>query len=95
MADEHIEINTTTRLGFELREVVDTLATTEARLKQLVATMTQQTDAVDWSVVEARFGVPAGKGAALYSLVNSAAQELAEDMVVHQLLNWCEAAVKG
>lgn len=95
MADNHIPIDPTTRLGYELRDAIDTLATTRARLAQLVATMTQQTDAQDWSQVEARFGLPTGKGGAMYSLLNSATQELAADVVVGQLVDWCEGIVRG
>jgi len=95
MADNHIEINTSTRLGYELRETVDALITSRARLRAFVQAADQMTDAVNWSVVEARFGIPAGKGASLYSLLAASAQALEESMVLGQLTGWLEGVVRG
>ena len=95
MADNHIEINanTNTRLGYELRNAIDALAQARAQLKQLYTVMQEMHDGVNYTVVEARFGVPAGKGAVLPGLLLSATQELDADVVVNQMLNWCEAKV--
>lgn len=93
MADNHIEINTNTRLGYEARDVVDTLARTRARLRQLKSTMEQQTDGVSYAQIEARVGIAAGKGDEFYNLVVGALAELDADFVVGQLLDWCEAKV--
>lgn len=72
MAATFVPIDTTKRLGSNLRRAVDVLRDALDQLNKVKNIMDTQVDGTDYSVVEAQFGLPAGNGAAVYSLVTGA-----------------------
>ena len=72
MANNFITIDTTTRLGAQLRSVIVSVQGTIDGMARLKAIMDQQTDAVVWATIEAQFGLPTGKGVTTYNLLAGA-----------------------
>lgn len=85
MAIEYLTVDTSQRLGSELRQAVNygnAFDTQVARLKEIMETMI---DGTDYSAVEANFGLQAGSGETVYNLVTGAATDTGGTNI-HQLL---------
>jgi len=88
MANNFITIDTTTRLGSQLRSLVVSMDGTLDAMRRLKATMDQQTDAIVWTTIEIQFGLPTGKGQTTYNLLASllsACDVSATDQFLHWL----------
>lgn len=72
MADNHIEIQQAVRLGSMLFSAVSTLRPTHDRIENVKRIMDQVAAGGDWGALEAKFGVPAGKGETVYNLIAGA-----------------------
>jgi len=87
MANNFITIDTTTRLGSQLRSCIVSMDGTLDLMKRLKAIMDQQTDAIVWTTVEAQFGLPAGKGQTTYNLLASLVSAV-DVSATDQFLHW-------
>ncbi len=85
MAVQYILVDTSQRLGSELRQAVNygnAFDTQVVRLKEIMETMI---DGTDYSAVETNFGLQVGSGQTVYNLVSGAATD-AGGTNIHQLL---------
>jgi hypothetical protein len=69
MAVQHISINSTKRLGSELRQTVNYGTSFEQQLDKLKDIMDTMIDGTDYSRLETDFGLTTGKGETVYNLV--------------------------
>lgn len=69
MATLYISVNTSKRLGADVRQAVAMLQQSKDLLERLKAVMEMQIDNGDFSAIETEFGLPAGTGETLYNLV--------------------------
>ena len=88
MAKNNITVNRSFRQGADLVSVVESFRNATDKLKQLKEIMDNMTDASDWTVIEAQFGVPVGKGEVIYNLVSGTVSELAADTTFNNLTDW-------
>ncbi len=86
MASNHIPIDTGLRLGQRLRRGVDVTREALTLLTEAKDVMEEMIDGTDYSVVEARYGLPAGKGQTAYNLV-VAARTAVQSTATTQLIN--------
>ena len=77
MAIDHIQIDTTQRLGLALRNDLDRLSLARRGLAHLKAVMEHMTDGADYATIATKFGAGVGNGEALYNLLAGAADDLA------------------
>jgi hypothetical protein len=86
MAVQYISINSTKRLGSELRQAVNYGTAFDqqvAKLKELMETMI---DGTDYSRLETEFGLAAGKGETVYNLVTGAATDVSGTNITQLLI---------
>jgi hypothetical protein len=92
MATTFIIVDTTKRLGQQLRTAVDQLREVRDRLRKLKEVMDTQVDLTpdpdDYSLLEGQFGLAAGRGQETYNLVAGAFAQ-ANGTPVLQLLERC------
>ena len=92
MPNNYIAINgQVSRLGSNLYAAVCLLADAKMRIEQLKGVMDNMTDGIDYSTLEANFGITTGKGQSVYNLVTGANSEMAADTSLVNLLNWLGA----
>ncbi len=65
----NITVDTTKRLGQDLRQLVVTIFSARDFARRLKEVMDQHTDSVTWTTLEAQFGLQAGTGQSTYNLV--------------------------
>ena len=65
----NITIDTTKRLGQDLRQLVTCVFAARDISRRLKETMDQHTDGTTWTTLEAQFGLQAGQGQNTYNLV--------------------------
>jgi len=87
MANNFITVDTTTRLGSQLRSCVVSMQGTLDLMDRLKLIMDNQTDNTIWTTVEAQFGIPAGKGQTTYNLVAGALAAI-NVTATQQFLDW-------
>jgi hypothetical protein len=88
MATTFVQINTTNRLGNQLRAAIDQLRTGKDQLARLKAIMDTQIDGSNYSLLESQFGLQTAEGATCYNLVAGAVGDLALSNTT-QLLTRC------
>jgi len=86
MASNHIAIDVSKRLGVRLRRGVDQAREALTTLTETKDVMEEMIDMADYSVVEAQYGLPAGKGQSAYNLV-VAARAAINSTATAQLIN--------
>jgi len=69
MAINFTPINRTKTLGNELHSLVTAFRTNHSKLKELKDIMNSMTDNVDFTNIEAQFGLRVGDGQAVYDLI--------------------------
>jgi hypothetical protein len=72
MAVQYISIDSTKRLGSELRQAVNYGTSFEQQLDKLKDIMDTMIDGTDYSRLETDFGIATGKGETVYNLVTGA-----------------------
>lgn len=72
MAADFISINTTQRLGSELRQAVNYAWQLQQQLRELRDIMNEQVDGGDYALIESEFGLQAGLGQTVYNLTAGA-----------------------
>lgn len=77
MTATFIIVDTTKRLGAELRSVVDQLRQAKERLGKFKTIMETQADGADFSLVASQFGVESANGETIYNLVSGTVAALA------------------
>jgi hypothetical protein len=85
MANNYIAINQSSKLGAQLVNATSQVAYALDALRIMKKTMMNMTDAVDFTVLEAQFGLTAGKGTVLYALVFGAVDDMEASGFVQQL----------
>ena len=88
MATTFLPINTSQRLGAELRNAVDQLRQALDRLKKLKAVMDTQVDGADYGQLESQFGLQGTHGTTVYNLTAGAVAQI-DVPAVQSLLNRC------
>lgn len=88
MANNFIGINLGTRLGSSLMSGSQNLNWSIDVLTSLKAAMDNMVAGADYSIVEAQFGIPAGKGQILYNLVAGAVADMNASANITQLLGF-------
>lgn len=86
MPTNFLQVNTSTRLGADLRRAVDQLRDVRDRLERLKNVLDTQVDGVNYSLVESQFGLQAGEGQTVYNLVAGAFTAV-DAAAVQQLIN--------
>ena len=86
MPTTFIPVNTTARLGNELRRTIDLLRELRDRLEKLRFVLDTQVDGANYSMVESQFGLQAGDGQLVYNLV-AGAYAAVDTVSVQQLIN--------
>jgi len=69
MAINFIPVDRTKTLGNELHSLVTAFRSNHSKLKELKDIMDSMTDNVDFTNIESQFGLPTGKGQAVYDLI--------------------------
>lgn len=91
MAANFITVDTTKRLGNQLRRLIDHQREALELMGKIKAVMEAALDTTpnpdDWSLVESQFGLPAGKGETAYNLVTGA-RTAVNVANVNQMLDW-------
>jgi hypothetical protein len=72
MAVQYINIDSTKRLGSDLRQAVNYGTSFEQQLDKLQDVMETMIDGTDYSRLETEFGLATGKGETVYNLVTGA-----------------------
>lgn len=72
MAITYYQIDTTKRLGAKLRQTVDLQNLALDNLADVKTVMDKMIDGADYSALETNFGLAAGQGLAVYTLVVNA-----------------------
>jgi hypothetical protein len=85
MAVQYISIDSTKRLGSELRQAVNYGTAFDQQMGKLKEIMETMIDGSDYSRLETEFGLAAGKGETVYNLVSGAATDTS-GANIHQLL---------
>jgi hypothetical protein len=95
MALNYITINRNKASGSQLQNVVDTMRDNTDRLRQHKEIMDNMIDTasspINYTAIENQYGVPTGKGEALYNLVSGSTSELAQGgdaTNYNQLIDW-------
>jgi hypothetical protein len=66
---DNIVVNANSQQGPQLRALQSQIYAARNLAKQIKEQMDQQTDATDWTKIEAQFGLAAGNGTTVYNLV--------------------------
>jgi hypothetical protein len=86
MAVQYISINSTKRLGSELRQAVNyghAFDQSVLKLKEIMETMI---DGTDYSRLETEFGLATGKGETVYNLVTGAVTDVSGTNITQLLI---------
>jgi hypothetical protein len=86
VATTFLPVNTSTRLGADLRRAVDQLRDVRDRLERLKNILDTQVDGTIYTLVESQFGLQAGDGQTAYNLVAGAFAAV-DVAAVQQLIN--------
>jgi hypothetical protein len=86
MAVQHISINSTKRLGSELRQAVNYGTAFDQQLVKLKDVMETMIDGTDYSRLETEFGLATGKGETVYNLVVGAATDVSGTNITQLLI---------
>jgi hypothetical protein len=77
MAVQYISVDSTKRLGSELRQAINYGTAFDQQVAKLKEVMETMIDGTDYSRLETEFGLATGKGETTYNLVAGAATDLA------------------
>ena len=88
MAINNITVNRSFILGSQLASLVESQNNIIATMRKIKSQMDNMTNASDWTVIEAQFGIPAGKGQTVYNLIAGALSELDADTSLSNLTSW-------
>ncbi|HAS52773.1 MAG TPA: hypothetical protein DCS42_00940 [Nitrospiraceae bacterium] len=88
MAINYITVDRSKQMGADLLSIIEGLRSLQDRLRQHKEMMDNMTDAIDWTKIEAQYGIPVGKGDDAYNLVAGTVTELAADVNFSQLVDW-------
>lgn len=91
-ANNFIQVDITKRLGATGVNAITQLAYSRDTLALLKNDMDNQINGTDYSVVEAQFGLPTGKGQTFYNLVAGAVTDINASANVTQLIYWTGTA---
>jgi hypothetical protein len=86
MAVQYISIDSTKRLGSELRQAVNYGTAFDQSLIKLKEIMETMIDGSDYSRLETEFGLAAGKGETVYNLVVGAATDVSGTNITQLLI---------
>lgn len=70
MAIDYIKIDTTAARAADLKNFISMMRQTEELGQRVLDVMNHNQDGTTWTTLEALFGLAAGKGQAVYTLVN-------------------------
>jgi len=76
MPNNYIQLVLTSQRGGSLFQAVSNYFAAKDSLALILANFQQMTDGVDYSTIEAAYGIPTGKGQAVNALVTNALAEL-------------------
>lgn len=76
MPNNYIQLVLTSQRGASLFNAVGNYFAAKDSLALILANFQQMTDGVDYSTIEAAFGIPTGKGQAVNAMVTNALAEL-------------------
>jgi hypothetical protein len=86
MAVQYISIDSTKRLGSELRQAVNYGAAFDQQVVKLKEIMETMIDGTDYSRLETEFGLATGKGETVYNLVTGAATDVSGTNITQLLI---------
>jgi hypothetical protein len=87
MAANHVAIDESKDLGRKIKRLVGLQREALNLMHEIKDVAEAQIDGMDYSVFEARAGIPTGKGMTVYNLVTGARTEV-NVANVQQMLNW-------
>jgi len=88
MPNNAILMSRTTHLSIEVITIIKSFREAQSRLSEHKDLLDNMTDAVDWTIIEAQYGLPTGKGETFYNLIAGAKAELSADTNFNSLIDW-------
>lgn len=87
MALAQILVNQTKTLGAQMYMLSNNLRDARAKVSDLKLIMDNMTDGVDFTVIEAQFGLVTGKGTLLYTLITTLNTQISGSTALNQFVN--------